>query len=284
MLPVSYGFDVAIGSGYAAVSNYGANSYQGDVTIYDSASGALVDIIGNPNDENDYFGYAVDISGNTMVVGSRYGNVAGANSNEGLAFVYDLSTMTLMHTLSAPNALTQDRFGTSVAIDGDLIVVGSDRYDLAAENAGAAFVYNAQTGALLRTLVASNGMAGDAFGRSVAIDNGTVIVGAPDRNDYFGGAYVYKSCDFSGDTLCDETDLDMMFAVGPIAPGVSAMGNEQFDLDGNGTINLLDRDRWLEEAAIENGLGSPYKLGDANIDGVVDGQDFNRLECGEVHV
>ena len=36
----------------------------------------------------------------------------------------------------------------------------------------------------------------------------------------------------------------------------------------------MDRDQWLADAATENGLGSPYKLGDADIDGVVDGQDF----------
>lgn len=81
-------------------------------------------------------------------------------------------------------------------------------------------------------------------------------------------------CDFSGDGLCDEIDLDLMQGIGPIAPGVPATGNEQFDLDGNGTIDLADRDQWLADAATENGFVSPYKLGDANIDGTVDGQDF----------
>jgi hypothetical protein len=33
-------------------------------------------------------------------------------------------------------------------------------------------------------------------------------------------------------------------------------------------------DLWLGDAASENSLGSPYKLGDANLDGFVDGQDF----------
>lgn len=38
--------------------------------------------------------------------------------------------------------------------------------------------------------------------------------------------------------------------------------------------DLIDRADWLALAATENGLGSPYKLGDANLDGVVDGPDF----------
>lgn len=81
-------------------------------------------------------------------------------------------------------------------------------------------------------------------------------------------------CDFTGDLLCTVADIDLMQSLGPIAPGVPAAGNEEFDLDGDGTINLADRDEWLDIAATENGLGSPYKLGDANLDGTVDGQDF----------
>ena len=83
-----------------------------------------------------------------------------------------------------------------------------------------------------------------------------------------------KPCDFSSDGFCDVTDLDLMQSLGPLAPGVPAVGNEEFDLNGDGSIDLTDRDQWLADAAIENSLASPYKLGDANIDGVVDGQDF----------
>lgn len=82
------------------------------------------------------------------------------------------------------------------------------------------------------------------------------------------------TCDFSGSGGCDVTDLDLMQSLGPIATGVAATGNEQFDLNVDGTIDLVDRDQWLALAATENGLGSPYKLGDANLDGTVDGQDF----------
>ena len=82
------------------------------------------------------------------------------------------------------------------------------------------------------------------------------------------------SCDFSGEGVCDVTDLDLMQSLGPIDLGVSATGLEQFDLNGDGTLDLADRNQWLAEAASHNGFGSPYKLGDANLDGLVDGQDF----------
>ncbi len=83
------------------------------------------------------------------------------------------------------------------------------------------------------------------------------------------------ACDFSGDGICDVTDLDMLLALGPVLPGVSSEGNEQFDLNGDGTIDLLDRDQWLEKAATKNGFLTSYKLGDANLDGFVDISDRN---------
>jgi len=83
-------------------------------------------------------------------------------------------------------------------------------------------------------------------------------------------------CDFNGDEACDITDLDAMFAEGPIAPGVTVKPgvNDSFDLNGDGIIDNADADDWLAESAMINGFASPYKLGDGNLDGTVDGQDF----------
>jgi hypothetical protein len=86
--------------------------------------------------------------------------------------------------------------------------------------------------------------------------------------------FVPVTCDFDADGDCDADDIDMLVGVGPIAGGVSAAGNEVYDLNTDGTIDLDDRDLWLASAATENGLGSPYKLGDATLDGTVDGNDF----------
>ena len=84
-------------------------------------------------------------------------------------------------------------------------------------------------------------------------------------------------CDFNGDGSCNIVDLNLMLAEGPIAPGVPVtMGvNDQFDLNGDNIINLADQSMWLADAAAEDELGSPYKLGDANLDGSVDVTDFN---------
>ena len=84
------------------------------------------------------------------------------------------------------------------------------------------------------------------------------------------------NCDFDADCVCNIDDLNAMLSLGPIGSGVSVTQgvNNQFDLTGDGMIDLADQDAWLVEAAARNGLGSSYKLGDANLDGTVDGQDF----------
>jgi hypothetical protein len=85
-------------------------------------------------------------------------------------------------------------------------------------------------------------------------------------------------CDFDGDGVCDVSDINAMLETGPIAGGVAAtLGvSDQFDLTGDAIIDRSDLVEWLAIAADEAGLSSPYKPGDANLDGVVDVSDFNR--------
>ena len=80
-----------------------------------------------------------------------------------------------------------------------------------------------------------------------------------------------QSCDFDGDGLCDGTDIDLLQAnivTGPADPAV-------FDLTGDGQVTITDRDEWLVQAGAENlPSGNAYLLGDANLDGFVNGADF----------
>ncbi len=78
------------------------------------------------------------------------------------------------------------------------------------------------------------------------------------------------SGDFNDDGVYDCDDIDSLVAA--IAGG---SGDLDFDLSGDGFVNLIDRDLWLAEAGMVNlDSGNPYLLGDATLDGTVDGQDF----------
>lgn len=78
--------------------------------------------------------------------------------------------------------------------------------------------------------------------------------------------------DFNNDGLVNGVDIDLLqanVAIGPPNPGT-------FDLSGDGLVTIADRDAWLAQAGnINLPSHNPYRLGDANLDGVVDGSDFN---------
>jgi hypothetical protein len=97
--------------------------------------------------------------------------------------------------LKAPNASTNNRFGTSVAVDGDTVVVGAyaeesnqttitngstASADHSAAGAGAAYVFRRTGSSWVQEayLKAPNAEANDGFGFSVAVYGDTVVVGA----------------------------------------------------------------------------------------------------------
>ncbi|MEZ4658219.1 MAG: FG-GAP repeat protein [Caldilineaceae bacterium] len=95
-----------------------------------------------------------------------------------------------------------ESFGYSVALDGDLLLVGARLMTINGQQGqGAAFLFTRDAGDplrfnLLKQLTASDGAAFDEFGQAVAIDGDTLVVGAShaDPNDQFdvGAAYVFE--------------------------------------------------------------------------------------------
>lgn len=79
-----------------------------------------------------------------------------------------------------------------------------------------------------------------------------------------------NAADLNLDARIDCVDIDALVA--EIAAGTN---QHYFDLTGDGLVNLDDRDLWLSVAgAVLNPSHNPLLVGDANLDGVVDGQDF----------
>lgn len=99
--------------------------------------------------------------------------------------------------LAAPDFSADDRFGTAVAVSGDLIAVGAQNDSTNGISAGQAFVYDAATGDLMTVLNDPNASAANGFGRSVAIDGNRVLVGAAGslatEGSLNGRAYLYDS-------------------------------------------------------------------------------------------
>ncbi len=124
----------------------------------------------------DFFGSAAAMVGDTAIIGAPGDDDLGNAS--GSASIFDVATQQRLVKLTASDGAAGDEFGTSVAIDGGLAIVGAPGADGAAPSSGAAYVFDTATGAQLFKLVASGGANGDAFGRSVAIAGGLALVGA----------------------------------------------------------------------------------------------------------
>lgn len=153
---------------------------------------------------DDWFGISVAISGDTIVVGAQYeaSSATGVNGNQadnsagsaGAAYVFvrNGTTWSQQAYLKASNTGGNDRFGESVAISGDTIVVGAyledsnatgingDGSDNSAVDSGAAYVFvrSGTTWTQQAYLKASNTEAGDFFGESVSVSGDTIVVGA----------------------------------------------------------------------------------------------------------
>ena len=139
-------------------------------------------------------GESVAIDGDVAVAGSPYATV-GTLAEAGRAYVFERrdGRWTEAATLSALGAEAYDRFGMSVAVSGDTIVVGADRRDgPAGSDAGAAYVFARRNGswAPAATLAPRGLTAHAAAGFDVAIDGGTAVVGAPGAAGT-GAAYVF---------------------------------------------------------------------------------------------
>jgi hypothetical protein len=148
---------------------------------------------------SDSFGSSVAISGETIVVGAE-GDDVGTNVLQGSAYVF-LRTGTAwseQQKLIASDGSARDRFGFSVAISGETVVVGTFHPDVMINILrGSAYVF-VRTGAVWseqQKLLASDGAGGDDFGHSVAISGETLVVGAEGddigANGDQGSAYVF---------------------------------------------------------------------------------------------
>lgn len=76
--------------------------------------------------------------------------------------------------------------------------------------------------------------------------------------------------DFDLDGDADGDDIDLL-----VTEIVAMSNGSLFDLTSDGLVNTLDLTEWLDLAGeINLPSGNPYRPGDANLDGVVDGSDF----------
>jgi FG-GAP repeat len=160
----------------------------------------------------DHFGRALDVSGNTAIVTSRYDEHSGLGfAGSAYVLVSNGGVWTEQAKLIAGDPGLQDLFGHSAAISGDTVILGARNADHSGlTDAGAAYIF-VRTGtswSQQAKLTASDAAEFDHFGISVEVFGDTAIVGAA-LDDHVGGvdagsAYVFVR---SGTTWIQQAKL-----------------------------------------------------------------------------
>jgi hypothetical protein len=126
---------------------------------------------------------------------AAWNETADGYTGAGHAYIYSAKRGAPLHTLTSPNAQTNGEFGDfAVAVSGNIVAVGA--WNEAANGfagAGHAYIYSADTGALIRTLTSPNAQTGGQFGWAIAVNGNTVDVSAwlETAHGYAGAGHVY---------------------------------------------------------------------------------------------
>ncbi len=158
-----------------------------------------------PDPENeDAFGFAVSIYRNTAIVGVPMDDDGGRDAGSAYIFVRDGVAWRQQAKLVPQDLVGFDVFGGAVFVHGNTAVVGASGHTYnGLRFAGAAYVFvrEGNTWVEQAKLTADDAASSDSFGKSVALFNDTIVVGAPvadvEGKKDTGAAYVFAR---EGDT------------------------------------------------------------------------------------
>jgi hypothetical protein len=154
-------------------------------------------LIGSENSAFDSFGISVAIKGDRIVCGA-FGNSDLNQSEVGSAYVFRrIQGLWLQEQeLTASDGASLARFGLSVTMNDDTIVVGADGDAELGFYSGAVYVFTFDGSSWIQQqkLHAQDAQESASFGYHVAMDGDTLVIGAPQNavgNHTLGAAYVF---------------------------------------------------------------------------------------------
>jgi hypothetical protein len=200
-----------------------------------------------------YFGWSVDVAGETVVIGAR-GELwqYGSDPTPGAVYVFQYQDGQWTQTAILETGAS-DWFGASVSIDGDALLVGAP-YDVengTGSGAAYAFRYTGANWSQVGKLLPSDAAMWDQFGCGVALSGDNAVIGALRDDDgaiNAGSAYVFE-----------------------VPAGPECLG----DLDGDGDRDLTDLAQLLSNYGMTS--GAAYEDGDLDADDDVDLDDLAAL-------
>jgi FG-GAP repeat len=246
------GESVAISGNLAIAGAAGDESDRGVAYLFDTTTGDQLHTFVNPfASDGDAFGHAVAISGNNILVGSPFGDEGDDKS--GAAYLFD-TTGNLLQSFAPPPGSVGSEFGSTVALFGNTILIGSPYSDEGAGNSGTAYLFDALSGNLLHTLVNPTAAGGDLFGSAVSISGNNALIGAfldDEGAENSGAAYLFDT--ITGNLV--QTFLNPTVANNDLFGSAVA-------IDGN---NVLISARADDEGAANSGVAYLFDAATGNL-------------------
>ena len=208
-----FGWAVAIQGNTVVVGapghDIGGNNGQGAAYVFLKRGNAwanmtqLAKLTASDGTSDDWFGSSVAISNGTIAIGAESAQSGNGSVRSGAAYIYvkpGSGWMNMPETakLTPTDGIDMDRFGGSIAISGDTVVVGADGANIGSKhNQGKVYVFvKPGSGWTNMTetaqMTAGDGEAQDFLGSSVSIYGDIVAAGAPGDQSNQGSVYVFK--------------------------------------------------------------------------------------------
>ena len=185
-----FGLAVSMSGDYVIVGARGQENRRGAAYIFKRDGNTWAEeqkLLASDGDTTDQFGYSVSISGDYTIVGARF-----KDNRQGAAYIFkrENTTWTEEQKLLASDGASFDRFGWSVSITGDYVIVGATGDD---NNKGSAYIFkrDGTTWTEAQKLLASDGNAEDWFGVVSILEN-YAIIGAQGDDNWKGSAYIFR--------------------------------------------------------------------------------------------
>jgi hypothetical protein len=152
----------------------------------DLAQATLTTTMTNPNSgggtARDGYARAIDSNDTHVLVGSY--NEQGTSTNSGVAYVYNLSDMSLAHTLINPDNTspsTNDRFGQNLVMSNSYAMIAAPWDETSSTRRGTVYIYDTSDFSLKHSIPVPDGTTNPSFGGnyndSLAIDDTHAVVG-----------------------------------------------------------------------------------------------------------
>ncbi len=221
-------------------------------------------LVADDGESNAFFGFSVAIDGDIAVVGAQGDDENGDQSGAAYVFTRSDAGWSQAAKLTANDAQSGDQFGGSIALFGETVLVGARRDDDNGDDSGAAYVFTRSESGWIQQakLTAADGEAGAEFGRSVALSDDTLIIGAAlddEKGEDSGSVYVFTRSGTNWSQLEKLTAADGaegdVFGISVALDGDTALIGADLDDDkgeDSGSVYVYTRSKgaWTEQAKL----------------------------------